>query len=175
MDCRCSLHHRGKSSSGAVHIEALMPEHHTDHEGGVPVHQRDFCRTSHSKLVGVEPLSKQEVVTSHAPFRCGVPTQGALLTSQNGMEAGSTVQSGVLADLWMSSVDDHSPRLPAFRLCKASLQRQGVGLPHAQRVRRGRQAMCCTGGPRGQSRCICPRESASGWARAQVHAPLCCR
>lgn len=44
-----------------MHIEALMPEHHTDHE------EAYLCTSvllpdEPLKLVGVEPLSKQEVV-----------------------------------------------------------------------------------------------------------------
>lgn len=51
----------GSSEVSTVHIEALMPEYHTEHE------EAYLCTSvllpdDPLKLVGVEPLSKQEVV-----------------------------------------------------------------------------------------------------------------
>ncbi len=51
----------GRSEVSTVHIEALMPEYHTEHE------EAYLCTSvllpdDPLKLVGVEPLSKQEVV-----------------------------------------------------------------------------------------------------------------
>ena len=62
-----------QSSSSAVHIEALMPEHHTDHE------EAYLCTSvtlpdQPLQLVGVEPLSKQEVV-HHMLLFGAVPPQ----------------------------------------------------------------------------------------------------
>lgn len=51
----------GRSEASTVHIDALMPEHQTEHE------EAYLCTSvllpdDPLKLIGVEPLSKQEVV-----------------------------------------------------------------------------------------------------------------
>ena len=70
---------QGGSSGGITHIETLMPEYQADHA------EMYLCTSvllpdEPLKLVGVEPLSKQEVVHHMLLFgKCQNPTYGHAL------------------------------------------------------------------------------------------------
>lgn len=129
--CASSLTATSSGSQGAaeasiVHIDALMPEHHTEHE------EAYLCTSvllpdDPLKLIGVEPLSKQEVV--HHMLLFGVFPQ--------------VVSAWCLSQLvflpFCPDREDPEDSAIRCRMCKASIHGGRLGLPHAQCVRRGGQ------------------------------------
>ena len=115
-----------------------MPEYQTDHA------EMYLCTSvllpdEPLKLVGVEPLSKEEVVHHMLLFGEGQdPTYAPYIVSAFHKPALRSAQC-LLVTPRDAEVSSDTQRRASCRLCATSSSGQGVGLPHAQRLCRGGQ------------------------------------
>ena len=154
----------GGSSSKITHIETLVPEYHTDHA------EMYLCTSvllpdEPLKLVGVEPLSKQEVVHHMLLF-------GMLLTfplAPGPVRLGASASPHCCRAILMPGTID----AVAMQGVRSQQLQTGCGTATPTACARRRAAMCCTAGRRAPRPCTSLPASASEWARA-LAAPISC-
>ncbi len=154
----------GGSSSKITHIETLVPEYHTDHA------EMYLCTSvllpdEPLKLVGVEPLSKQEVVHHMLLFGMllsfpPVPCPACLGASASPLCRHVNFMLGTV-------------HVVAMQDARSQQLQTGYGTATHTACARRRAATCCTAGRRAPRPCTSLLALASGWGRA-LGAPISC-